>query len=89
MVLNLNKSCLICGGEVVELTKNEFCILYYFMKQRGKMVTHEELMTYLWDSNLFVDDNTLTVKVNRLPKKLAAVAAEPIIKTKRGIGYLS
>jgi len=87
MNLNINKSCVSCQDQEIELTKNEFRILYFFMKNSGKVVTREELMTYLWDSDVFVDDNTLTVNVNRLRKKLDSVGGEPQIKTKRGVGY--
>ena len=88
MVLNLNKSILTCNGEVSELTKNEFRILSYLLKHQGKIVSREDLMTYLWDNDSFVDDNTLTVNVNRLRKKLEALGGEPKIQTKRGVGYM-
>ena len=87
IMLNVNKSSVTCDHREIELTKNEFRILYFFMKNSGKIVTREELMTYLWDSDVFVDDNTLTVNVNRLRKKLDLVGGEPKIKTKRGVGY--
>jgi len=88
MVVDLNKALVTCQNRSEELTKNEFRILSYFIKNHGKAVTRDELMTYLWDSDLFVDDNTLTVNVNRLRKKLEAMGAEPKIQTKRGIGYM-
>lgn len=88
MTLNVNKSTVTCENEEVELTKNEFRILHFLMKNNGKIIEREEIMTYLWDSDVFVDDNTLTVNVNRLRKKLEAIGGEPKIKTKRGVGYL-
>ena len=70
------------------LTKNEFKILQVLMEHAGKIVTREELMTALWESDAFVDDNTLTVNVTRLRRKLAELAAVEFIKTKKGIGYI-
>jgi len=71
----------------IELTKNEFKILYYLLKQAGKIVPRDELMAYLWDSNVFIDDNTLTVNVGRLRKKLTQLNVTRNIVTKRGMGY--
>lgn len=79
---------LLIGGEAVELSKNEFRILAYLLKNQGKIVSREELISYLWDSEEFVDDNTLTVNVNRVRKKLDEHGVCDMIKTKRGQGYL-
>lgn len=73
---------------VVELTKNEMRILLYMIQNRGKIVSREELISFLWDSEEFVDDNTLTVNINRVRGKLRENGVEDLIKTKRGIGYL-
>lgn len=72
----------------VELTRNEMGILLYLMKNRGRIVTREELISYLWNSEEFVDDNTLTVNINRVRGKLKDNGVEDLIRTKRGIGYL-
>lgn len=76
------------GVNVVDLTKNEMGILTYLIQKQGKIVTREELISYLWDSEEFVDDNTLTVNINRVRAKLKENGVEDLIKTKRGIGYL-
>ena len=72
----------------LELTKNEMGILGYLMRNQGRIVSRDELMSYLWDSEEFVDDNTLTVNINRVRKKLSDLGYEDVIKTKRGQGYL-
>lgn len=72
----------------VELTKNEMRILLYLTQNQGNIVTREELISYLWDTEEFVDDNTLTVNINRVRAKLKENGIEDLIKTKRGIGYL-
>lgn len=79
---------LLIGGKAVELSKNELRILTYLLKNQGKIVAREELMGYLWDSEEFVDDNTLTVNVNRVRKKMEEHGVCDVIKTKRGQGYL-
>lgn len=73
---------------MVELTKNEMRILLYLIQNKGKIVTRDELISYLWDSEEFVDDNTLTVNINRVRGKLKENGVDDLIKTKRGIGYL-
>ena len=70
-----------------ELTKNEGKILSLLIRQEGKIISRSELMDALWQSDLFVDDNTLTVNVNRLRKKLSGIGLEDFIKTKHGQGY--
>lgn len=76
------------GVNVVDLTKNEIGILTYLIRKKGIIVTRDELISYLWDSEEFVDDNTLTVNINRVRAKLKENGVEDLIKTKRGIGYL-
>ena len=86
--INFSKGVILKGDEEVELTKNEMRILSCLSKEKGHIVTREELMKYLWDSEWFVDDNTLTVNINRLRKKFESIGIEDVIQTKRGQGYL-
>jgi DNA-binding response OmpR family regulator len=72
----------------IPLTKNEYRILLTLMQEKGKVVSREKLMEELWESDSFVDDNTLTVNINRLRKKLAAAGLTEFITTKFGVGYL-
>ena len=74
--------------ESCELARNELKILSLLMRNAGKIVSRQQLMMHLWESDSFIDDNTLTVNMNRLRKRLHALGAdEDLIKTKRGIGY--
>lgn len=82
------KGVISCGVNYAELTKNEMKIFSVLLKNAGKIVSRDELMDELWQSDEFVDDNTLTVNVNRLRKKLEEIGAQDFIVTKRGIGYL-
>lgn len=87
--LNLNSTAVTWGESREELTKNEFKMLRLLMVNKNKVVSREELMQALWDNNCFVDDNTLTVNVNRLRKKLEALGAPAdLIETKKGLGYI-
>ncbi len=86
--LDKERGTLYIGEEEVDLTKNEMKILIYMMKHQGKIVAREELISYLWDTEEFVDDNTLTVNVNRVRTKLKEYGVEDLIRTKRGIGYV-
>ena len=72
----------------LELTKNEFKILYCLLQHKGTIVSREDIMSYLWDSELFVDDNTLTVNINRLRRRLEDIGLKDIISTRRGYGYI-
>lgn len=75
-------------GRTAELTRNELKILQLLMRNAGKVVSRQQLMVHLWESDSFIDDNTLTVNVNRLRKKLEELGAgADAIKTRRGIGY--
>ncbi|MPM74715.1 Response regulator protein GraR [bioreactor metagenome] len=80
-------SCLLAGGVRCELTKNESRILTALLERRGSIVSREELMLRLWDSDEFVDDNTLTVNVNRLRKTLADAGLADCVRTHKGQGY--
>ena len=73
---------------VQELTKNEFRILQVLMEQKGSVISRDLLMTKLWETDSYVDDNTLTVNVTRLRKKLEDVGLVQFIITKKGMGYL-
>ena len=86
--LDTGRGSLMVDGEEVELSKNEMKILAYFMRKPGEIVSRDELMGYLWDTEEFVDDNTLTVNINRVRSKLKEHGVEDAIITKRGIGYL-
>lgn len=87
-ILNLNDGTLSFGEEKIELTKNEFKILQTLMENKGKIVSRETLMTKLWQMDLYVEENTLTVNVNRLRKKLQNSGLSDFITTKVGSGYI-
>ena len=86
--LNLLRSTVSYHGEEVVLSKNELAILHCLMSRKGQIVSRDELMDHLWDMSEFVDDNTLTVNINRLRKRLAQIGLENKIETRRGQGYL-
>ena len=87
VILNLKAMDLVYQGEVVSLTKNEFQILQVLFERSGNIVSREDLMKELWNSDFFIDDNTLSVNVARLRKKLEAVGLKDFIETKKGVGY--
>nr|WP_031367803.1 response regulator transcription factor [Clostridium botulinum] len=84
--LNLSNATLIYKDKSLELTKNEVKILSYLINNRGNIVKRDSLMEYLWKSDYFVDDSTLTVNINRLRKKLQEIGIENPIETRRGLG---
>ncbi len=86
--LHTGDNTLSYAGSRIELTKNEYRILLALMESKGKVVSREKLMERLWESDSFVDENTLTVNVNRLRKKLDAAGLQNFIVTKFGVGYL-
>lgn len=88
VVLNLNNNTIAYSGESIELTKNEFRILQTLMEHRGKIVSRDTLMVKLWQEDCYVEENTLTVNVTRLRKKLAEIGLTEFIKTKVGSGYM-
>ena len=88
MRLNLLRSTLAYEERAVILSKNEMSVLHYLMKHQGNIVSRDELMDYLWDCNAFVDDNTLTVNINRLRKRMEEVGISGRIETRRGQGYI-
>ena len=85
--LNLSEATLVYGEEKAELTKNELKILQVLMENKEKVVSRDTLMTKLWENDSFVDENTLSVNVNRLRKKLDGMGLSDFILTKKGIGY--
>lgn len=87
-ILNISKSIIEKEGKQVELTKNEFKILRYLVQNREKILSREDIMEYLWDSESFIDDNTLTVNVTRLRNKLEELGLKKLLETKRGQGYI-
>ena len=86
-VLNPSRCTLTWNGHDIDLTKNELRILEILLEHAGKAVSRDAIMTKLWESDCFVDENTLSVNVNRLRKKLADAGLEDFILTKKGIGY--
>lgn len=87
-ILNLAEGTLSCQGKKLDLTKNEFRILQTLMEQKGHIVSRDALMTRLWQMDDYVEENTLTVNVNRLRKKLEGVGLDNFIVTKVGSGYM-
>lgn len=87
IILNLSDMSLIFKNEKTELSKNEFKILQTLFENTGRTVTREDIMKRLWDDECFVDDNTLTVNVNRLRKRLEGIGIAELIITKKGVGY--
>lgn len=87
-ILNISDATLIYEGNIVDLTKNEYRILQALMENRGRAVSRDMLMKRLWETDSFVDENTLTVNVARLRKKLEQAGMQDFIQTKKGIGYL-
>ena len=87
-ILNISKSLIENGEKKIELTKNELKILHFLVLNKGKIVSRDEIMNYLWDSESFIDDNTLTVNMTRLRTKLEELGIKDIIQTKRGQGYI-
>lgn len=86
-VLNLGEASLSYGGETLELTKNEFKMLQVLFEHRGNAVSRDAMMQRLWETDSFVDDNTLTVNMTRLRKKLEGIGLTGFILTKKGMGY--
>ena len=87
-MLNTGDSTLLFDGNRIELSKNEYRILFTLMQNKGKVVSREKLMEALWKTDIFVDENTLSVNVNRLRKKLDGAGLNGFITTKFGMGYI-
>ena len=86
--LNILTSTIEYNENSEELTKNELKILYYLLINKGKIISRVEIMEYLWDSSMFVNDNTLTVNITRIRNKIEEIGLKDFIKTKRGQGYI-
>lgn len=86
--LNILNGTISSDRKSLEITKNELKILSYLMKNKQRIVSREELMEYLWESEFFVDDNTLSVNITRLRKKLEDIGVKNAIETRRGLGYI-
>ena len=87
-VLNLRDATLSYGEEKLDLSRNEYRILQVLLENRGRTVSREALMQKLWETDSFVDENTLSVNMNRLRRKLDSMGLEGFIRTKKGLGYL-
>jgi len=87
-MLNTEDGTLIYNNEKIPLTKNEYIIILCLMKNKGKIISREKLMQQLWETDSFVDENTLTVNVSRLRKNLEAAGLPDFIETKFGVGYI-
>jgi len=88
IILNMKDNSVLFKDKKVELSRNEFSILYLLMKNNGNLISRDKIMQNLWEDESFVDDNTLTVNVNRLRKKLTDIELGSLIKTKKGQGYI-
>lgn len=88
MTINITKSQIERNNKKIELSKNELKILIYLLKNKGTIVTRDDIISYLWDNNEYVDDNTLTVNINRVRSKLEKLDLENVILTKRSQGYI-
>ena len=87
-ILNIANNTIEKENKVIELTKNEFKILRYLLQNRNKIVSREDIMDCLWETESFIDDNTLTVNITRLRNKLEEIGLKELIETKRGQGYI-
>lgn len=88
VILNLNDTTLLFNGEKIDLTKNEFRIMQTLMENKGKVVSRDTLMTRLWETDSYVEENTLTVNIARLRRKLNGAGLPDFIVTKVGGGYI-
>ena len=86
--LNLLNGSVTYNGQTAELTKNELKILSCLIKNKGKIVSRDDLMDFMWNADVFVDDNNLSVNVTRLRKKLEGLGMKKNIETRRGLGYI-
>lgn len=88
LTLNIDNSSMQINDEVIDLSKNEYRLLYILMKNHGKILSREKLLRALWDDERFVDDNTLTVNINRMRRKIEQAGMDNYIETKVGQGYI-
>ena len=87
-MLNPGNGTISVDGKLADLTKNELKILQILFEHQGHVVSRESIMTKLWESDSFVDDNTLTVNITRIRRKLEGLGVENCIITKKGLGYM-
>ena len=87
-VLNISNSTIKKDDKIIELTKNEYKILKYLVQNKNKIVSRDDIMECLWNSDSFIDDNTLTVNITRLRNKLEILGLKELLETKRGQGYM-
>lgn len=87
VTLHLDSSKIQYNGHIAELTKNEYKILFYLFKHAGSICSRADLIEYLWDNQLYVDDNALSVNVNRIREKLSSIGLTDFIKTRHRQGY--
>lgn len=87
-ILNTSSRYVENGDKEIELTKNEYNIIYYLSLKKRKLVSRDEIMDYLWESESFIDDNTLSVNIKRIRDKLEEIGAKDSIETRRGQGYI-
>lgn len=87
VILNVVGGCIEHEGKKTDLTKNELKILHLLYQKKGEIVPRLDMIEYLWDNEVFIDDNTLSVNVTRLRGKLADIGVTDFIETKRGMGY--
>ena len=88
LLLNLDDGTVSCGGSRLELSRNEYRILQVLLENRGRTVSRETLMQRLWETDSFVDENTLSVNIARLRRKLEGMGLKDLIETRKGQGYL-
>ena len=88
LILDVSKSIIEKENEKIELTKNELKIFHFLLLNKDKIISRDELMDYLWESESFIDDNTLSVNIKRLRNKLEELGMKDCIETKRGQGYI-
>lgn len=87
-ILNISKNTIEKGDKSIELTKNEYKILRYLVQNRDKIVLREDIMDCLWETESFIDDNTLSVNITRLRNKLEELGLKELLETRRGQGYI-
>ncbi len=88
LIVNLSNSSIQFREQTAELSRNEFIIIQFMMRHIGKIVSRDDLMQVLWNDEQFIDDNTLTVNVNRLRRKIAQLGLDDFIGTRKGMGYI-
>jgi two-component system, OmpR family, response regulator protein BraR/BceR len=86
--LNMATGMLGYNGRAVELTRNELKIMYYLFQNTGKIIPRVEIIEYLWNDQMYIDDNSLSVNITRIRAKLEELGVPDLIKTKRGLGYI-